>query len=507
MANVKISQLPAVTQSNNSDLLPIVSSGVTSQITRANFASSLTGVTASYVNPLTQSLTINGALNVFSYANSPFAVTGSQNGFVQLSMQNAFPGISSSTDIVAYADNGTYAANFIDMGINSSGIAPGYSFGNANDSYIFNTGGNLWISNASAYYQPGVSSSIYLTANSNSLPDVTVSGSKVAVGYNFVNPQYTLDVSGSSNINNGLTLTGSFFHSGSNTFTGSLFVTGTVLINGNNLSNVITYPYTGSASISGSLTVVGNILGYNSSSYVGNLAGFGANATSYSVFVGEQAGYNSSNSANSTLVGAFAGFGAYSSSFITAIGYSAGISMSNAGNATVIGPFAGYGSIGSIGSNSQGIYAGAATSGSIYSTFVGPYAGYQMSGSSYSNVIGYNAGFRSTLGNNNIIIGTEVTLASGSSNSINIGGLIFGSGSYFSTSSVSSGSANGYVGINQPNPQYSLDVSGSIRLSQALLLPPQNPLPIAATGSLETSGSSLYFYNGTGSNGGWAKII
>lgn len=296
MANVKISQLPAVTQSKASDLLAIVSSGVTSQITQTNFAASLTAATASYVNPLTQSLTINGAVNVYSYANSPFAVTGSQNGFVQLSMQNAFPGVSSSTDIVAYADNGTYVANFIDMGINSSGIAPGYSFGNANDSYVFNTGGNLWISNASTYYQPGVSSSIYLTANYNSLPDVTVSGSKVAIGYNFVNPQYTLDVSGSSNINNGLTLTGSFYHSGSNTFTGSLFVTGAVLI-------------------------------------------------------------------------------------------------------------------------------------------------------------------------------------------------------------------NGFVGINQPNPQYSLDVSGSIRLSQALLLPTQNPLPVAATGSLATSGSNLYFYNGTGSNGGWTKVV
>ena len=66
---------------------------------------------------------------------------------------------------------------------------------------------------------------------------------------------------------------------------------------------------------------------------------------------------------------------------------------------------------------------------------------------------------------------------------------------------------NGFVGINQPNPQYSLDVSGSIRLSQALLLPTQKPLPVAATGSLATSGSNLYFYNGTGSNGGWTKVV
>jgi len=344
MANLKISQLPVVTQSNNSDLLPIVSSGITSQITKANFASSLTAATASYVNSLTQSVNINGALNV----------------------------------------------------------------------------------------------------------------------------------------------------------------TGTALINGN---NIITYPYTGSASISGSLTVVGNILGYNSSSYIGNLAGFGANATSYSIFLGEQAGYSASLSANSVFLGAFSGLNNTSSSFTTVVGYGAGIYVTASGNSTMIGAYAGYSASYAVGSTFLGIYAGAAASASSYSTFVGPYAGYQLSGSSYSIALGYNTGFRSTLGNNNIIIGTEVTLASGSSNSINIGGLIFGSGSYFSTSSVSSGSANGYLGINQPNPQYSLDVSGSIRLSQALLLPPQNPLTIAATGSLATSGSNLYFYNGTGSNGGWAKII
>ena len=52
-----------------------------------------------------------------------------------------------------------------------------------------------------------------------------------------------------------------------------------------------------------------------------------------------------------------------------------------------------------------------------------------------------------------------------------------------------------------------LVVNGSISVSQSLLLPPQDPLPIfPAIGSLATSGSSLYFYNGSGS-GGWAKII
>lgn len=236
---------------------------------------------------------------------------------------------------------------------------------------------------------------------------------------------------------------------------------------------------TGSAIISGSLQVIGNISQHNSSSYIGNLAGAGATAASYSVYLGEQAGFNSSYSANSTLVGSFAGFGAYSSSFVTAIGYSAGISMSNAGNSTAVGPFAGYAAHNAIGSAFLGIYAGAGAVSSSYSTFIGPYAGYLLSGSSYTITLGYNAGFNSTLGNNNILIGTNVTLPSGSSNSINIGGLIFGSGSYFSTSSASPSASNGYIGINQPNPQFNLDVSGSARITSNTQI----------TGSLNVSGS------------------
>jgi hypothetical protein len=153
--------------------------------------------------------------------------------------------------------------------------------------------------------------------------------------------------------------------------------------------------------------------------------------------------------------------------------------MSDAGNSTAVGASAGYGAASAIGSAFFGIYAGAAAVSSSYSTFIGPYAGWRVSGSSYSTFIGYNAGFNSTLGNNNILIGTNVTLASGSTNGINIGGLIFGSGSYNNTGSASSGSANGFIGINQPNPLFNLDVSGSARINGNTQI----------TGSVNVSGS------------------
>jgi len=43
-----------------------------------------------------------------------------------------------------------------------------------------------------------------------------------------------------------------------------------------------------------------------------------------------------------------------------------------------------------------------------------------------------------------------------------------------------------------------LDVTGSVRLTQAMRLVPQSPLPsYADAGYLAVSGSNLYYYNGT----------
>lgn len=48
----------------------------------------------------------------------------------------------------------------------------------------------------------------------------------------------------------------------------------------------------------------------------------------------------------------------------------------------------------------------------------------------------------------------------------------------------------------------SLDIQGSVSVSQVLNLPPQNPLPVGTIGDLAVSGSNLYFYNGT-----WTQIV
>lgn len=48
----------------------------------------------------------------------------------------------------------------------------------------------------------------------------------------------------------------------------------------------------------------------------------------------------------------------------------------------------------------------------------------------------------------------------------------------------------------------SLDVQGSVSVSDVLNLPPQDPLPSGTIGDLAVSGSNLYFYNGT-----WTQIV
>jgi hypothetical protein len=59
---------------------------------------------------------------------------------------------------------------------------------------------------------------------------------------------------------------------------------------------------------------------------------------------------------------------------------------------------------------------------------LGQNAGFQATNASYSTLIGYNVGnanVLSSIGSNNIIIGTNISLSAGTTNSINLGGVLF----------------------------------------------------------------------------------
>jgi hypothetical protein len=79
-------------------------------------------------------------------AQTPLTVTrffvnavASYNGFVQVQLQNHSNGASASSDVVCTTDTGTDTAEYIDMGINSSGFTG--AWGGPKDGYLYVDGG------------------------------------------------------------------------------------------------------------------------------------------------------------------------------------------------------------------------------------------------------------------------------------------------------------------------------------------------------------------------------
>ncbi|MCW3093962.1 MAG: tail fiber protein [Ferruginibacter sp.] len=69
---------------------------------------------------------------------------GNINSYLQLNIQNNSAGTNSSSDVVATANNGDEANNFVDMGINGGNNISNV-MGTANDAYLYNMGQNFII--------------------------------------------------------------------------------------------------------------------------------------------------------------------------------------------------------------------------------------------------------------------------------------------------------------------------------------------------------------------------
>ncbi|MBT1708812.1 hypothetical protein KK062_11285 [Fulvivirgaceae bacterium PWU5] len=118
---------------------------------------------------------------------------GSINSYLQLNIQNLSSGTSSSSDVVATADNGSETTNYIDMGINGSTNASGV-MGGPNDAYLYNIGQDLLIATGTA-----AKSLIFMTGGTSEATNerMRISGTgNVGVGTN--SPNSTLDVNGST---------------------------------------------------------------------------------------------------------------------------------------------------------------------------------------------------------------------------------------------------------------------------------------------------------------------
>ena len=202
---------------------------------------------------------------------------------------------------------------------------------------------------------------------------------------------------------------------------------------------------------------------------VGQNAGSGSTSATHSIFIGSQSGLNVTSVNNSNFLGQFAGRAATSASDSNFLGNQAGLQSTSANDSNFLGRGAG----------------GNATNAS-YSNFFGREAGNLATGSSFSTFIGYRAGANSgsgSVGSNNIIIGTNISLPSGTTNSINIGAVLFGTGTYDTLSGIPKITPNnGRIGINVVTPTHSLHVSGDTRLQGGLTA---NTLTVTGNTSLQ----------------------
>lgn len=98
---------------------------------------------------------------------NPLSIAATVDSYTQVAFQNRSNGEFASTDYIAWADNGSDEANYIDLGINSSLFAdPSFSFSGPNDGYLYVDGGDLVIGTATTgksvkFYAEGTTSSDY----------------------------------------------------------------------------------------------------------------------------------------------------------------------------------------------------------------------------------------------------------------------------------------------------------------------------------------------------------
>ena len=268
---------------------------------------------------------------------------------------------------------------------------------------------------------------------------------------------------------------------------------------------------------------VPNIPVANNSIFFGNGAGFGAPLAANSNFLGYQAGYNSAFVSNANFIGYFAGRDATYSNNSNFIGYRAGFHATASTNSNFIGTTAGEEAINAQESNFIGYYAGYQATDAQKSNFIGYTVGRSASNASYSNFLGYSAGdyavnashsiligsragynnlvtANNSVGPNNIILGTNITLPPASKDSINIGGLIFATGSHSDFLAVNPlpTPAGGNVGINIYPPLYNFHVSGTVAFPNLTTSSQVNVVVI------DTASGQLYYTasNAIGGGGG-----
>lgn len=229
---------------------------------------------------------------------------------------------------------------------------------------------------------------------------------------------------------------------------------------------------------------------------LGDRAGSGATDTEYTYFLGYEAGYGSTKAPYGYFLGYEAGYGVDTGDSSVLIGNQSG-KFGNSINGAV---FIGFntGKEGVTGSNSVliGGEAGNKASSFTNAIMIGYEAGKDTVRSDNSIFIGYRTGIKynvDDLDENNIIIGTNISLPDGRRDSLNMGGVVFGSGLYSATTGDPSISANtnGRIGIGVVLPQETLDVVGNGRFRTIGSGASAGALHYTADGVLTTNTSDI----------------
>jgi hypothetical protein len=262
--------------------------------------------------------------------------------------------------------------------------------------------------------------------------------------------------------------------------------------------------------VTGSVIATAGFTGSFTGSFVGNGSGltgvtatvnFAVSSSGSSIYSVNPATSNFST-LNGIFLGSGSGLGATNANDSNFLGLDAGRTATSANDSNFLGSNAGNQATNAARSNFLGNSAGVGATNASFSNFLGYQAGYGNANASHSFFAGCQAGADTTfsgaqLGPNNIIIGTNITLNAGRKDSINLGGVIFATGSYANASLLDnpfSGSmTNAKVGINNSLPETALDVTGDGRFSNGLKV----------TGSyLQAGGSARFRTNTTDIAGG-----
>jgi hypothetical protein len=258
------------------------------------------------------------------------------------------------------------------------------------------------------------------------------------------------------------------------------------------------------------------------SNFMGTMAGNQASSAFNSNFLGQHAGYNATNASNSNFIGQYAGSGAAGANSSNFLGERAGINSQSANTSNFLGYEAGGNAANAYNSNFLGKDAGNSATNANNSNFLGRGAGNGATNASFSNFLGSGAGANDgtgSMGTNNIVIGTNISLPGATVNAMNIGGVLFGtdfhSNPYGTPSSVPI--ITGKIGIGTSTPAEKLDVMGSVYANDKIFIgtrgdgtagnPALTPTQLGGNYKLFVNGSAIFTKAVVRLTSSWADYV